>query len=285
MNTAAGVPRQSLASFWRHPTDTGPAQFECSGVFVGDGRILTVAHAFDDGAPRWVRPYVDGTQAYALVAAPDRHPQLDAAVARVETMPGGAARAELDFTPPGATLEVFLSGYFEGRGEAAYPARWLAFDPAERYHLIDTKQPVGYSGSPVASGDRLWGIATSHFTDANVHRGCVVAVTQLWEGWLDRLLPALAPAPREPMARPAEPHQALRDLVARNRLVEALAALSSLVVAKAPGQADDVVALKGELASLERLHRLGDIPADSYIAGRRRIAVRLLDLATQVDNP
>jgi len=279
MSAAAGVPRQSLASFWRHPTDTGQAQFECSGVFVGDGRILTVGHAFDDGAPRWVRPYVDGTQAYALTAAPDRHPTLDAALARVETMPGGAVAAALDLTPPGAGLDFLLSGYFEGRGEAAYPARWLAFDPAERYHLIDTKQPVGYSGSPVACGDRLWGIATSHFTDANVHRGCVVSVAQLCEQWLDKLLPA---APREPGIRRPDPAQAIRDLVARNRLAEALAALSAAVVAGAPEQADDVVALKGELASLERLHRLGDIPADSYIAGRRRVAVRALDLASQV---
>ena len=279
MTVQAGVPRQSLVSFWRHPTDTGQAQFECSGVFVGDGRILTVGHAFDDRAQRWVRPYVDGTQAYALVADPERHPQLDAALARVETMPGGAVGAVLDFTQAGAAAELFLSGYFEGRGEAAHPARWLAFDPAERYHLIDTKQPVGYSGSPVACADRLWGIATSHFTDANVHRGCVVSVAQLWDRWLETLLPRMPPP--EAASRP-EPQRSIRDLIAKNRLVEALAALSAIVLAKAPEQVDDVVALKGELASLERLHRLGDIPADSYIAGRRRIAVRALDLSAQV---
>lgn len=194
MNASAapgGLAKASLVSLWRHATDLSIDHFECSGVFVGNGLVLTVKHVLEAGGALWVRPLADATQAYPVRGTPIAHPELDAALLRIETMPAGARAAVCD---PHATFDqvarrLTLNGFFEGRSEAAHAIQLLAFDPIERYHLIEGKQPKGHSGSGVAVDGRLWGLTIAHFTDANTHRGCVVTLGQLWPGWLEGYVP------------------------------------------------------------------------------------------------
>lgn len=217
MNASAapgGLAKASLVSLWRHATDLSIDHFECSGVFVGNGLVLTVKHVLAAGGALWVRPLADATQAYPVRGVPIAHPELDAALLRIETMPAGARAAVCD---PHATFDqvarrLTLNGFFEGRSEAAHAIQLLAFDPIERYHLIEGKQPKGHSGSGVAVDGRLWGLTIAHFTDANTHRGCVVTLGQLWPGWLEGYVPD-GPAASAPVTE----GQARQDVIARLR--------------------------------------------------------------------
>jgi hypothetical protein len=186
-----GIPAESLVSLWRSGTDASREQFLCSGVFVADRLVLTVGHAIDICATPWVRPHVGGAQTFPASAKALRHPELDAALLRLEVMPLGCVAAPLDISGSmhGLGEGMSLNGYFEGRMELAYPARWLSFDSEQRHHLIDVKQPVGQSGSAVANRDRVWGIAVQHYDDYAIHRGCVISLGQLWPDWLDGQLP------------------------------------------------------------------------------------------------
>lgn len=182
-----GLARHSLVSIWRDQSDSKIDYFECSGVFVGNGIILTVKHAFKDKEERWVRPYADAAQTYPIIGTPILHPDLDAALICIEQMPFGSMSAILDVSNDinSTAQSLSLNGYFEGRCETAYPVQWLSFDAYERYHILSVKQPKGHSGSGLANGDRLWGITIGHFSDPNIDRGCAISIKQLWT-WLEK---------------------------------------------------------------------------------------------------
>jgi hypothetical protein len=188
------LPTGSLVSFWRSQYDCSPNFFVCSGVFVGDGLILTVKHAFEDpdNATLWARPHSGAAQTMPLLQSPHtdprlKHPSLDAALVLVEAMPLHACAAPIDF---GGNLnalgpDVTLNGYFRGHHERPLPLRVVQFDATLRHHETEPKHPEGYSGAGVASGDRLWGISYAHYSDANIARGCVLSINQLMNGWLE----------------------------------------------------------------------------------------------------
>jgi hypothetical protein len=193
------LPTDSLVSFWRSQYDSSPGCFVCSGVFVGDGLILTVKHAFEDAsnATLWARPHSNATQAMPLRQSPHtdpmlKHPELDAALVRVEAMPLHACAAPIDFGGNMNALgpDVTLNGYFRGHHERPLPLRVMQFDASLRHHETEPKHPEGYSGAGVANGGKLWGISYAHYTDGNVARGCVLSIDQLMSGWLESHLRA-----------------------------------------------------------------------------------------------
>ncbi|MFZ5550870.1 MAG: phage tail sheath C-terminal domain-containing protein [Pseudomonadota bacterium] len=176
----------ALASLWRSPTSTAEKDFVCSGVFVAPRRLLTAAHALAGAQPLFVRPAANATQAYPIqqVVA---HTTLDAALVAIEQMPDGATALPL-LASPGfdpAQGAYTLNGYFEGRRESPLGLTVLSFDPLARWYVTTPRHPKGHSGSAVCHGDKLWGLATAHYNDPTADRGCVIAIHQLWDGWLD----------------------------------------------------------------------------------------------------
>jgi hypothetical protein len=181
--------KDSLASIWRSGASTGRADFVCSAFFVAPGYLLTARHAFDGDVPMWVRPAVAEASAFEIREV-CKHPDLDVALVRIEIMPVGAVclAPNLDSTMPHT---VHLNGYFEGAREAPHAFTVLNFDTAEHHYRLEGKQPEGHSGSAFCLGDKVWAMAIRHYKDANVHRGCVIALHQFWP-WLTQRLPELA---------------------------------------------------------------------------------------------
>lgn len=189
---------RSLASLWRSADSTAEEAFVCSAVFVAPGKLLTARHAVPTqaGEVLFVRPAADATVAYPAVLL-SAHDSLDAAVLGIEHMPANAEYLPLllDGSSDPTAQAYTLNGYFEGRIESPSVLSILSFDPVSRWYLSTPRQPKGHSGSAVCLGSRLWGIAVEHYQAASVDRGCIVALHQLWVGWLDGLVPAAIPVP------------------------------------------------------------------------------------------
>ena len=187
-----------LVGLWSDKSNTDERFFACSGFFVGPGLILTVKHVFEgrDWGKLWVRPQVEGQTAIPILSKPDLHPRLDGALLKIEQMPRGAAVLSLDRGPDAdfKANAYSLHGFHEGRLDSGSSLTLHSFDSEQRYHLTSPKHPVGHSGSAVVGTGGVWGITTGHYVDPNTHRGCVISIHQLWEGWLADKLPPTAPA-------------------------------------------------------------------------------------------
>ena len=182
--------KDALVSFWNSPNSTDRAHFVGSGFFIAPARVLTAKHVTGEGGGLWLRPEAGATGCYPVSA--ERlaiHRELDAAVVTLDAMPAGATVLQplLGKTQPG---EVWLNGYFEGRREAAHPYTVTSFDEGEAHYLLSSKQPKGHSGSAACVGARVWGMTVRHYEDANIHRGCAIAIHQLWD-WLCSEIPDL----------------------------------------------------------------------------------------------
>lgn len=179
--------KDALLSLWRSQDSTRAADFVCSGFFIAPACILTAAHALDK-TQRWVRPQADAASSFPITAV-DRHRDLDVALVRIEVMPAGAISLSpyLDKKLPPI---LSLQGYFEADPEAVAGVQALNFDSANRHYRLDIKQPEGHSGSALCVAEKVWGMAIRHYADANIHRGCALAVHQFWD-WLCDLLPDL----------------------------------------------------------------------------------------------
>lgn len=182
--------KDALVSFWNSPNSTDRAHFVGSGFFIAPARVLTARHLTGEAGGLWLRPEAGATSCYPVSA--ERlafHHELDAAVVTLDAMPVGAAvlRPLLGKTQPG---EVQLNGYFEGGREAAHPYTVTRFDEEEAHYLLSSKQPKGHSGSAACVGARVWGMTVRHYDDANIHRGCAIAIHQLWD-WLCGQIPDL----------------------------------------------------------------------------------------------
>lgn len=182
--------KDTLVSFWNSPDSTDKAHFVGSGFFIASARVLTAKHITQGHAALWLRAEAAATDSYRIDAERVHpHDDLDAAVIALDAMPVGAAVLHplLGKTQPG---EVQLNGYFEGRREAAHPYTVTTFDGTNRHYLLSSKQPKGHSGSAVCVGTRVWGMTVRHYNDANIHRGCAIAIHQLWD-WLCSQIPDL----------------------------------------------------------------------------------------------
>ncbi|WP_398495579.1 hypothetical protein [Variovorax sp.] len=188
----AELSSSSIVSFWFSQYDMAPSNFACSGVFIGSKRILTVAHVFNEGRQLWIRPKGDMGQAFRPIAAPELHPNLDAALVDIEIMPPDCVPARLDLSdalPSNGTNSFLINGFYDGKYELPHSSGWVTFEADDRMHRMDTKQPKGHSGSGLSRGGLLWGITISHYIDPNVHRGCALSLSQLWPEWLERFVP------------------------------------------------------------------------------------------------
>lgn len=206
MSSSATVPASSVVSLWKHPTDTDRSHFLCGGVLVGPRHVLTVAHVFDNCPTLWVRPNNGELQTYPIVGNARRHPRRDAALIELEVAPAHTVVALCDrSTPFEAAKDAFrLTGSFRGQLEPAQDFRILNFDATSGLHFTNLKQPKGHSGSAVSLSGYLWGIASAHFDDPNIHRGCVLSVAQLWDGFLATVECVREPAPVSTAASDAD---------------------------------------------------------------------------------
>lgn len=221
----ASTIQPALVSFWSHSTDVANENFLCGGVFVAPGLILTVKHVFKESnhVEIWVRPDADSLQAYPISSAPEVHSSMDAALVKITQMPPDARVLAWQ---PGHSFDradaaYTLNGYFEGRCELGKALTVHNMDVAARWYITSPRHPVGHSGSAVCKGELLWGIATGHYIEPTTDRGCVIAVHQLWSGWLERYLPPVAPAPAAGTRTPPPQPSGL------DRLATCLAALCS----------------------------------------------------------
>ncbi|MCM8595750.1 trypsin-like peptidase domain-containing protein [Accumulibacter sp.] len=187
--------RDALVSLWRSKDSTALADFVASGFFVAPATVLTARHVLDGGALLWVRAAADATTAYPVLA-PLCHSDLDVALLRIEAVPSGSRWLEANSAAQ-APGDLSLNGFFEGGYENPQKVTALQFDPQARHWLIEPKQPPGHSGSAICSGDRVWGIAVRHYSDPNVHRGCVLGIHQFAD-WLREQLPARPDLLRRP---------------------------------------------------------------------------------------
>lgn len=214
---------KALVSFWSHHTDTGKQHFVCSGVFVKPGWVLTVKHAFLEQSPDsfYVRPNTGDLQAYPVQGAPLLHPELDAALVRIEVPPTGATCLDFDFRTEDelGTGQTQLFGFFEGRLEKELTTEILNFEAQGRYYVSRPKHPVGHSGSPLCIGSKVWAVASAHYLDGNTPRGCFISAGQL-RSWLDDLLAGLVEKAEPPSTTATLPER-LKAL--RTALVNAFA--------------------------------------------------------------
>lgn len=158
------------------------ADFACSGFFVAPGFIVTAAHVLDRGVDLWARAEAGATTAYQISSEDHKHDHLDVALLRIGTMPDRAI-CLAPLLDPSLPPDLRLYGYFEGDREAGQAVTVLSFDGGNAHYRISIKQPEGQSGSPLCLGDRVWGMAIRHYTDANIHRGCALACHQFWTGF------------------------------------------------------------------------------------------------------
>lgn len=195
----------SLVSLWAHPTDTGTQHFLCSGFFVSAGLVLSVKHVLQGrGADAvWVRARVSEAQAFRIKEVVSIHPDHDAALLRLDTMPMGAKALAIDphAEPSGGEGAYALHGYFEGRYETPSALTIKNFSATDLEYLCEPRHPKGHSGSAVCLGQQAWGMTTAHLTDPTADRGFVLGLHQLWTGWLDAHLPdhRSSSSPLEPL--------------------------------------------------------------------------------------
>ncbi len=180
----------ALATLWSHPTDTHGKYFLCCGVFVAPCRVLTVKHVFDRGRETlWVRS-AGRQKAYQMHGPPLSHSSLDAALVTIAAKPEGASVATCDLAPSYCSdpSAYEIAGAFEA-DNWRQPLTIASFDDARARYRTQGRHPVGSSGAPVfrQGAAAVWAIATRHYTEPTADAGCVVALHQLWDGWLDRV--------------------------------------------------------------------------------------------------
>lgn len=182
--------KDALVSFWSSEASMAQEDFVGSGFFIAPGKVLTAAHVVDGSRPLWLRPQAGATQAYAVESGKVcKHGSLDVAIVTLPVMPDGAFSLRPWRGNP-LSKEIALNGFFEGRLEAPHPFTVLAFDSGVQHYLLDGKQPRGHSGSAACVGGEVWGLAVRHYLDPNIHRGCAIALEQVWD-WLMEEVPAL----------------------------------------------------------------------------------------------
>lgn len=182
--------RHAMVSLHSHPTDDGIAHFQCSGVLIAPGVVLTVGHVFDDFASErlWVRPQVNRSPAVPIDGDVRRHPTLDAAWFRLGSHPPHAQPLPIDDGNTfRAEAEHALYAYFENALHEALPRRVVAFDAQENRYTTEPLHQSGMSGGALCRDGALWGLLFARYADTSANRGCVLAMHQLWEGFLDRV--------------------------------------------------------------------------------------------------
>lgn len=193
----------ALVSLWSSPDSVKEEHFLCSGAFVHEALVLTVKHVFDKRSADqvWVRPErAEAKQAFKIAEVVKLHPERDAALLRIEAMPGKATWLALDCGAKHDPAEnaYALHGYFEGRCENPVGRTVLAFDPGSNWYLTSPRHPKGYSGAPLVRQGRIWGMATEHYVAATADRGCVLGMHQLLAGFQEHLPVAPPPSAAAP---------------------------------------------------------------------------------------
>ncbi|MBL8300176.1 MAG: hypothetical protein JNN30_17695 [Rhodanobacteraceae bacterium] len=188
--------RDAMVSLHSHVTDDAPAHFVCSGVLVAPAVVLTVRHVFDnfqsDGL--WVRPQVNRSPALAIQGQVHFHPSLDAAWFSLASHPPHALTLQLDHSKgyePAADYDLYA--YFENALNEALRRRVTAFTDTWQRYSTEPLHQCGMSGGALCRNGALWGLLFARYDDLSANRGCVVAMHQLWEGFLDQIPGVAAP--------------------------------------------------------------------------------------------
>lgn len=201
--------RNALVSLHSHPTDDGEVHFQCSGVLIAPGVVLTVGHVFDDAAPGalWVRPQVNRSPAVPIHGDVHRHSNLDAAWFRLGSHPPHAEPLLIDDSNTfHSGVEHALYAYFENALHEALPRRVVRFDAQEAWYTTEPLHQCGMSGGALCRNGALWGLLFARYADTSANRGCVLGMHQLWDGFLDQV---------HGIRRRGDAQQAATDLAAR----------------------------------------------------------------------
>ena len=291
-----------LFGFWSTKAlDDSKTGYLFCGVRVGSRHVLTVKHGMVGRKDCWARQMSEATSRYkATVAA--RHPQLDAALLRLEAAPPR-------FQPPTIVTTTLtdqpheLVGVFEGASERKTVQLKRPDTNAEHY-LFAPEQPKGVSGGAVCRDASVWGMAIRRYTDENI--GCALPIHALLE-WLNKALEkdgeaplAVATSDITPSAKPAlnataGPGHAIVTWLARPKqsalranLIEAANSIATEpAVASAEAALERLAAHQGSGVQIAGVHLLGralrktreDMDDAAYL---KDIAPRVPDLLAAV---
>ncbi len=166
---------------------------EGMGVYVGEGRVLTVAHIFADAAPdaRVTLIAADGNSYYTIhldAAIESLVPESDAATLRVAE-PGGLLPLPACREPkPGDQVSVTRLSKLEFFAPSSDPLYKLEIDDRAFSMLRGGRQPVipgtvenGFSGSPAldADGRCFYGIVSGSLTMTSTRKDTVRRLDQV----------------------------------------------------------------------------------------------------------
>ena len=182
--------RHALVSLHSHPTDDGIAHFQCSGVLIASGVVLTVGHVFDDFASErlWVRPQVNRSPAVPIHGEVHRHSTLDAAWFQLESHPEHAEPLLIDgYSSLRSGVDHSLYAYFENALHNALTRRVVAFDAQRSWYTTEPLHQRGMSGGALCHDGALWGLLFARYADTSANRGCVLGMHQLWDGFLEQV--------------------------------------------------------------------------------------------------
>lgn len=177
-----GSLKSAMVSLWKDKHNREEKNFLGTGVFIAPRCILTVKHIAKTQDPLFAISYTSVLA--SQIRRVECHEELDISLIWLVDHPADAKTIQVDDSAvyPGDSVEI--GGYFEGQYESPSDAIVKKFSPDDRHYLVDIKQPVGYSGSPVGVGGKVKGVVCRHYEDKNVHRGCFIAVNQFIE-WLN----------------------------------------------------------------------------------------------------
>ena len=178
-----GSLRPAMVSLWKDKESRNvDKNFLGTGTFVAHRCILTVKHIA--AKHRELFAIVHGETLASNISRAELHPELDIALVFLADHPPGVEIAGIDDALFSLGDFIQMGGYFSGRYEYPSEAVVKQFSDDDRHWLVDQKQPVGYSGSPVVVGEKVKGVVCRHYDDKNIHRGCFIAVNQFID-WLN----------------------------------------------------------------------------------------------------
>jgi hypothetical protein len=172
-----------MVSLWKDKESRNvDKNFLGTGTFVAPRCILTVKHIA--AKHRELFAIIHGETLASNISHTELHPELDIALVFLADHPPGVEIAGIDDASFALGDFIQMGGYFSGRYEYPSEAVVKQFSDDDRHWLVDQKQPVGYSGSPVVVGRKVKGVVCRHYDDKNIHRGCFIAVNQFID-WLN----------------------------------------------------------------------------------------------------
>lgn len=177
-----GSLKSAMVSLWKDKHNREEKNFLGTGVFIAPRCILTVKHIAETQDPLFAISYTSVLA--SQIRRVECHEELDISLIWLADHPADAKIIQVDDSAvcPGDYVEI--GGYFEGQYESPSDAIVKKFVQDDRNYLVDVKQPVGYSGSPVGVGGKVKGVVCRHYDDKNIHRGCFIAVSQFID-WLN----------------------------------------------------------------------------------------------------